>query len=380
MFRYARRVESDLARWQAAGWVSSADADSIRADVARCGIGVSLSTALGTLAAVLIGFAAMSFVAANWQSMSKLARLGVIFAGLWGFLGLAYTFAERGLRRFSDAALLGATALYGAGIMLIAQMYHMDGHPPDAVWLWAVGTVLVGLLLRSNTVLAAALVLFCVWSFMEMTSGFNWISSRNATRVHWGFLPAWASVALGVALTRWRPGMHLLAAALSVWLIFSGYMVGRGDAVRGHLPVLLVGLGMMGASIGYGTVIDRWRQISGAMLNYGMVVAFAGAFALQFVVDRPVLGQSGAWTMLFGLVTLMAIAAVIVWGWRTDNRAAMWIAYGCFTIEVFSLYLKKVGTLLGTSGFFLITGLLVAAFAYAAWRLNDSKAEARTAS
>ena len=54
----------------------------------------------------------------------------------------------------------------------------------------------------------------------------------------------------------------------------------------------------------------------------------------------------------------------------------MWIAYACFTIEVFSLYIKKVGTLLGTSGFFLVTGLMVAAFAYAAWRLNDSKAEA----
>jgi uncharacterized membrane protein len=380
MFRYARRLDQDLTRWQAAGWVTPTHADRIRADIASRGTGVRLSSALGTLAAILIGFAAMSFVAANWQSMSKLARLGVIFAGLWSFLGLAYAFAERGLQRFSDAALLAATALYGAGIMLIAQMYHMDGHPPDAVWLWALGTVLVGLLLRSNTVLAAALVLFCVWSFMEMTSGFNWISNRNASRVHWGFLPAWVSVALGVALTRWRPGMHLLAAALSGWLIFSGYMIGRGDAVRGHLPVLLVGLGLMGASIAYGEVIDRWRQISGAMLNYGMVVAFAGAFALQFVVDRPSVGQSGTWTMLLGLVTLMAIAAAIAWAWRTDNRAAMWIAYGCFTVEVFSLYLKKVGTLLGTSGFFLMTGLLVAAFAYAAWRLNESKAETRTAS
>ncbi len=34
-------------------------------------------------------------------------------------------------------AVLAGIALYGASIMLIAQMYHMDGNPPDAVLLWA---------------------------------------------------------------------------------------------------------------------------------------------------------------------------------------------------------------------------------------------------
>ena len=67
--------------------MSPAHAAQIRADVATRGMGVRLSTALGTLAAILIGFAAMSFVAANWQSMSKLARLGIIFVGLLGGAG-----------------------------------------------------------------------------------------------------------------------------------------------------------------------------------------------------------------------------------------------------------------------------------------------------
>ena len=125
-------------------------------------------------------------------------------------------------------------------------------------------------------------------------------------------------VAAGVALTRWRPGMHLLAVALSWWLISSGYMVGRGDTVRGHLPVLLVGLGLMGASVAYGPLIDRWRQISGAMLNYGLIVAFAGAFALQFVVDR-----AGAWTTLLSASwsRCSRSPACLPGALRTDNRA-----------------------------------------------------------
>jgi uncharacterized membrane protein len=97
------------------------------------------------------------------------------------------------------------------------------------------------------------------------------------------------------------------------------------------------------------------------------VIAFAGALALQFSVDR-----GGRYTVLTGGLTLAAIIAALAWAWRTENRAALWIAYAAFTIEIFSLYLQKIGSLLGTSAFFLITGLLVAALAFAAYRLHDS--------
>ena len=98
-----------------------------------------------------------------------------------------------------------------------------------------------------------------------------------------------------------------------------------------------------------------------------MVIAFAGALALQFGVDRR-----GDNILVTGALTLAAIIAALTWAWRTDSRAALWIAYAAFTIEIFALYLKKIGTLLGTSAFFLITGLLVAALAFAAYRLHDS--------
>lgn len=352
--------------------MSADNAKAIRTDVEARGSGVSLVAGLATLAAILIGFAVMSFVAANWQAMSKLARLIVILLSLWSLLGFGGWFAQRGATRFADGALLAGSAVYGAGIMLIAQMYHMDGHPPDAVWLWAIGTVALGLMTRSNSVLAAALVLFVVWSFMEMTSGFALMSGAGIAphRVHWGFLPAWASVAVGVAMIRWRAGLHLLAAALAWWLVCSGYMIGNGTTLRGHLPVLLAGLALMGASIAFGPAIDRWRQVSGAMLTYGMVVTFAAAIALQFFVD-----DKARYLLVTGALSLLAIAGLVAWGWKTANRPAMWLAYCAFTIEVFAIYLRKVGTLLGTSGFFLATGLLLGVLAWIAWRLSESNSQ-----
>ena len=361
MLQSRNRLLRDIDRWQSAGWIGSDGAKAIRADIAAGRTSVGLASVLAILAAVLVGFGVMSFVAANWQAMPKLARLAIIFGGMWSAFGGAAWLKSKEHPYFADAALLAAVAIYGAGIMLIAQMYHMDGHPPDAVLWWGLGAVATGLLARSNPVLAAALVLFCLWSGMEAGGG------AYRLRVHWPFLGAWALTAAGFAWTRWKPGLHLISLALSWWIITCGYQVADHRQVGGHLVVTLVGLALVGASIGFGQAIDRWRRISGAMLAYGFGIAFAGAMAFQFAITR----SAGA-TWLLAALVLLVIVGTLVWAWRTDNRSVLWLAYGAFSIEIFALYVQKIGTLLGTSAFFMVTGLMVAALAWAALRLHGA--------
>jgi uncharacterized membrane protein len=353
MFGYRSRVDRDLTRWQGAGYVTPEGAAAIRADVAQRISGVALAPALAVLGALLLGFAAMSFVAANWEQMSRPIRLLMLLSALWiSYAGAAALFA-RNLDGFAHAAVLLGIAVYGAAIMLIAQMFHMEGNPPDAVLLWGLGALAAGLLLRSNPALAAALVLFCVWSNWE-----TWL----AARVHWAFLPAWAAVAAGVAMTRWRAGLHLLSLALAGWIVSLGYWLAGGHK---HDIVAAIGLLLCVISITGGTAIDRVRQVSGAMLGYGMAIAYAGLFAMQFL-ERVSNGR----LLLLGAVTLALLVAALAWAWKTENRAALWLAYIGFAIEVFSLYVKKLGTLMSTSLFFLVAGLLVVAFAAVAYRLH----------
>lgn len=360
MLQSRNRLLSDIGRWEAAGWITTDGATAIRRDIAARRSGIGLAGVLATLAAVLVGFGVMSFVAANWQEMSKLARLLVIAAGLWSAFGGAAWLQARSHPYFANAALLAGVSIFGAGIMLIAQMYHMDGHPPDAVLLWGAGALATGLLTRSNAALAAALSLFCLWSLME-SEGYLF-----AGRIHWPFLLPWAIVAAGYAMTRWRPGLHLLAISLSGWIVLTGYTLDRGRSYAGHFLVAVIGFFLMVASVLAGPTIDRWREISGAMLAYGFAIAFMGALGLQFVADT-----TGAHTLFLGSVALVGIVATLWWAWRTDNRAVHWLAYGAFSIEIFSIYVKKVGTLLGTSAFFLATGILVGALAWVAFRLHQ---------
>jgi uncharacterized membrane protein len=63
----------------------------------------------------------------------------------------------------------------------------------------------------------------------------------------------------------------------------------------------------------------------------------------------------------------------MLWALRTDNRAALWLAYAGFAQEIFTLYLRTFGTLLNTSLFFLIAAVIVSLLAWVAYRLHQRK-------
>jgi uncharacterized membrane protein len=359
MWLYAQRLQRDLVRWRDAGLITAASEAAIRADIAARSHGPGLSGVLGLLGAVLLGFAAMSFVAANWQEMSRLARVGLLLAGLWASYGAAGVLVQRNLPGFANAAVLLGTALFGASIMLIAQMYHIDGNPPDAVLTWGAGALLAGVALRSNPALGLAMLLVALWSGWQTTL---------LDGVHWAFLLGWAAVAAAIAWRRWSGGLHLAATVLAGWVIGLGYLLNEG-----HAHPLVVGLGVAVAAAGLAAEqVPDLRRYTAALIGYGSTVAFAGLFALQFI-DRTTTGEQ----VLYGVLTLAGVLAAILWGARSGHRGMLWLGYAGFSIWVLAIYFKTIGTLLGSSLFFLATGVLVIGLAWLAYRLHEGQGPAR---
>lgn len=349
---YKKRLKHDLDRWHSNGWVSEVNRAAILADVAKSGRELGLASALGILASVLFGFAAISFVAAHWQDVPRLGRLGLLLAAIWLGYGLAGWLTSRDQRSFADAAVLFAVAMFGASIMLISQMYNIDGNPPDGVLMWWIGALFAGAVLRSNPALALAMILVCVWSFME---------SSERSGVHWPFLIGWAAVTAAFVWQGWRPGLHLSALALSLFVISLGYLLGRG-----HEHALVATVGVLAAAVAVG--VEKARpdldHIAAPVLAYAIAVAFAGLFALQFI-ESP----SGGTLVALAALTLVLLLAAISHGLSTQNRGALWLGYLGFSIEILALYWQTVGSILGTSLFFLIAALIVAALAFMALRL-----------
>ncbi|MBA4132030.1 MAG: DUF2157 domain-containing protein [Hyphomicrobium sp.] len=353
MWGYQQKVAKDLERWRAAGWIDEAGARAIRADVASRGRGIGLPGALAILAAVLIGFAVMSFVAANWQDMSRVFRLGLLTGLLCAAYVLAAAMFRRGLDTFGHAAVLAGCAIFGADIMLVSQMYHMDGNAPDVVLVWAAGTLLAGALIRSNPALAFALVLFSVWGLWET-------GQRDA--VYWPYLVPWALVSAAFYWQRWEPGVHLSGLALTGFILTYGQI---HHAVGGFETVTLIGV-VIGALSALGLVLRPglaavWR---GGIL-YGFFITFSGLFALQFFKNPSL----SAFLVLAVLALALTLAAVW-WGLTADDRRALWLGYLGFSLQILWIYGKTVGSLMGSSVFFLSAGFVVAGLAYFAYRLH----------
>jgi len=304
-------------------------------------------------------------VAANWSAMSKLARLLLLLVALWGCYGVAGLLLRRQLAAFAGAAILGGIAVYGASIMLIAQMYHMEGNPPDAILMWALGALLAAILLQSNAALAATFVLISVWTCWERGL------SQSA---HWSFLIVWV-VATAVALwLRWRPSLHLSALSLVQWLVPLGYLLFDHHA---HWIVLVIGLAVTLAAAFAAPQIDRVSPISGLLFCYGLVSAFAGLYNMQFIEGRILYGSQDVESIqrlvLLAILALALLLGAMLWALSSDNRGALWFAYTGFAIEIFTLYARTFGTLLNTSLFFLVAALLVSGLAWIAYRLHQRR-------
>lgn len=360
---YRTRLARDLKRWREAGFITDAGVSGIEADLAATRSSFGAAQVFAMLGAVLFGFAIMSFVAANWEGMSKLLRLLILLVTLTACYGGAAALAARGHDIFAQAAIVGGIAVYGASIMLIAQMYHMEGNPPDAVLLWALGALATALLARSHAALASALVLGVVWSIYER------MLSDGA---HWGFLVFWLA-AFGVALDqRWRPGLHLVAISLVIWLQPLGFFLPGEHA---HWVPLAIALAAAAASSLGARTLDTLGPISGAVFVYAAGIAFSELFVLQFIDERvlPSLFEPGGIPTLIGLAvaSLALLLGTMAWGIRQDDRITVWLAYAGFALEIFGLYVKTFGSLLNTSLFFLVAALIVSGLAWLAYRLHN---------
>ena len=350
-FGYQRRLKRDIGRWRAQGWVTPEGERAILADAS--GRGVALAPALAMLGAVLIAFAAMSFVAANWQDIPKFVRLGLLTAGLWGAYGASGAFFKRGHDAIGHAALLLGCGLFGANIMLIAQMYHMEGNPPDAVLTWCLGTLLAGVLMRSTPALALAMALVVLWS--------GWESSL-VRGVHWPFLLGWAAVTGGFVLARWRYGVHLSAITLAGFVVTLGFQLGDG---HNHWIGLLFGIAAAAAGWAAAQQWPLFHDETTTVMGYGLATVFAALFIFQFVEPSTV----GSLIPLAVLSLALSLAA-IAWGTRSGNPDLLRLGYAGFAVEVLSIYFRTIGSLLGSSVFFLLTGIVVIVLAWLAWKLH----------
>lgn len=358
---YRKKLAEDLPRWVDAGWVLPEGAQAILAEVAaeepdRKNRFVGILSILG---AVLIGAGVISFIAANWQEMPRLFRLGLMISLLWAAYATAAFLFARGLALFAHGAVLVGSVVFGASVMLVAQMYHLHGNPPDAVIVWAAGALVAGLLMGSNPSLVLSLLLVCLWGGWE---------TQLREAVFWPFLAAWGVVAAALMWRECAYGLKLATLALAVWIVSLGYTL--PEPPHNEL-VLAIGaaIGGFGVALQFaGRAFDAYGRLAVAL---GFGVAIAALLGLQFIDWQRELAS----VIGLAVVTLTLSLAAVAWALRTEDRWLLRAAFLAFSIEVVCLYARTLGTLMNTSFFFVGAGIFVIALALLAFWLNGKLRE-----
>jgi uncharacterized membrane protein len=207
---YRQRLEADLARWEADGVIAPAAVTAIRVALPPLAPGINIAVVVAIVGGLLIAAAFLAFVAAHWIEIARLSRLAILFAGILTAHGLGAWFARAGQPVLADLCAAVGAIVFGAGIALVGQMYHLGSDFAGGMLLWAMGALATAALTGSRGALAVALVAATIWSNMRI------LEVRDP---HFSFLVIWV-IAAGLALAwKSRVAAHLVALAALAWWI-----------------------------------------------------------------------------------------------------------------------------------------------------------------
>ncbi len=411
---YIKRLERDLGRWVEKGWVGPQSRAMILADAEKPPGSSRFPAVMGILGAILLATGVMTFVSANWQEMSKFMRLVILFGVMWSAFAAAVWLKRTAHEYMMEGVLFLCAGMFGVNIMLIAQIYHIDGDYSDAVFLWIAGALLTAFILESRAALALGFVLLPIWSggeVFEFGAGF-----------HWAFLPVWLIATALVWWMAWRPGLHLALLTFAFWLVI--WLAKMVDIFNWHPPLAVAALAIAALALFVLSLVREktprkyWLGFENAFKHYTLLAVFAAGFFMQFALEKQyvggsffkgdiaplimaVIGLGGViWASfaakklkLLALVDVEIITGMAIWllivpfiaqpvniwlhafiylgfcvwavGFTQKHRvkAAGLMALIAFSAEVLYIYFKTLGDLLGTAVFFFLGGVLLIAMA-----------------
>ncbi len=266
-------LQEEIKRWLAEGIISVDQAQTLNArypvQQQNNSWGKIIFSAIGAL---LIGLGVILFFAYNWDAMHRLLKLALILGAVVAshMVGWYLSFTRPHSQRLGESLHLLGTLLFGAGIWLIAQIYHIDEHYPNGILLWSLGAIAMAWALNSTVQALLAMALLGFWCGSEI---FDF--RRELTWAPWmiGFL---------VIPFAWRKNSPLLMFFASILFLLLLFFVSIGNEFELVIHLLFI------LALGYMTVsklVTRFGRdgLGNILFSVGTLVYFILLFAFSFV-------------------------------------------------------------------------------------------------
>jgi len=184
----------EIERWIKDGIIDRSQADRISAlypeEAPSRNWGTLIFSVIG---AIIFGLGIILLFAYNWDAIPKFAKLAIIFSALVGAHGAGFYFRSKGEKysALSEAFFAFGTMLFGSGIWLVAQIYNIDEHYPNAFIVWGIGALMLAWSMPSVVQGVMASILLVLWCSFE-NFGFDSRTNIAPLLILIGILPlAW---------------------------------------------------------------------------------------------------------------------------------------------------------------------------------------------
>lgn len=293
---YRQRLEADLAQWEADGVIAPAAAASIRIALPPLSPGINIAVIVAIVGGLLIAAAFLAFVAAHWTEIARLLRFAILLAGMIVAGGLGAWFAATGRTILADLCASIGAIIFGAGIALVGQMYHLGDDFAGGMLLWSIGAFAAALLTGSRGALAVGLAAACIWSCMRVYDA--------PDALHLQFVVAWLIAAAVAFAWNSRVAAHLVAIAVLPWWIATSL---RYDFDGAQPSFVLAN----GAALLFGAGLAIAAAPSPRALRLGSVLAVYGAFSLAVVAFLEVTTVDDLFRLRTGTTSAQPLWAIL---------------------------------------------------------------------
>lgn len=268
------------------------------------------------LGAILLGTGIILFFASNWQLIPKWGKISLVIIPLVLF-HLSSQLTYRDYPRLSQALSLLGCIMFGSGIWLIAQIFHINAHFPNGILFWLLGVLPVAFILREELPLGLSALLLASWVLAEQSSSLLiiFIAMMLFGGVFYLTYTLRSSFALVISLIS-----LIIFINTEIYLLLTDNY--RFDAAGSLIPFVLLLIGSSYVYMSKHHVNEKIKNFPFIYKFFGVVITGAALFIMSlefFAHDFIEMRHSGAGFVLFWV---LYIAVAFLGAYAVSRRSS----------------------------------------------------------
>lgn len=163
-------LSEEIPKWQEKGLIDASTAQKIASmyDVDLQKDSDKKSFILQLIAYLFLALAFITFIGANWDEIPRFVRLILVAAVVVAVNGAGFYFVQKQKQDQATGLFFLGNFCYGGAIALIAQIYHLGEHMPNGILLWAIGSMVLAVVVQKSILVAQSLVIALIWFLVEV--------------------------------------------------------------------------------------------------------------------------------------------------------------------------------------------------------------------